>query len=363
LAAGRGGPVRGGHLEVSKYQRVGCVVDSVRVKEATSVSYPQDPLEPYTYSYDPLGRSYEGPPEEMPPDLPPEPPYRPSVNAFATLSVVFAFVFAPAGALFGHLGLAQIRRTGEPGRDRARIGVALSYGFITLAVVALVIWAALAATTSSNPTASSPTSTSPPPTMAPAEVVSLLPGVEVLETLTADKNLVAGRVWDHPSRSEGSGTVDRAECWGSIAAGSPDSYAVDDIAGYKSREFIDRQSLLKSVQIIEAVAAFRDVPAAQSQLTKLQDGWHQCGGTTVKITLPGRGLIPFALSAPSDAGNGITTMDLTPKGLQIRSVRAIAAKANIVIDLYLSYSGSTDSEGPRQAAVGIANYVLGKIPG
>ena len=42
-------------------------------------------------------------------------PARP-VNAFATLSVVFAFLFAPVGAAFGHLGLSQIRRTGERGR-------------------------------------------------------------------------------------------------------------------------------------------------------------------------------------------------------------------------------------------------------
>ncbi|ETB52838.1 hypothetical protein O976_08135, partial [Mycobacterium avium subsp. paratuberculosis 10-8425] len=61
----------------------------------------------------------------------------------ATLSLVFAFLFAPAGAVLGHLGLAQIRRTGELGRDRALVGVTLSYVFILLAVVALAGWATL----------------------------------------------------------------------------------------------------------------------------------------------------------------------------------------------------------------------------
>jgi eukaryotic-like serine/threonine-protein kinase len=69
------------------------------------------------------------------------------------------------------------------------------------------------------------------------------------------------------------------------------------------------------------------------------------------------------VSAPADAGNGITTLDLAPRGLQVHSVRAIAGKANVVIDLYLSYSGKSDSDRPRQSAVSIANYVLGKIPG
>ncbi|WP_142278082.1 sensor domain-containing protein, partial [Mycobacterium avium] len=78
---------------------------------------------------------------------------------------------------------------------------------------------------------------------------------------------------------------------------------------------------------------------------------------------PGGQPIAMALSTPADAGNGITTLDLTPKGIQVRSARAVAAKANVVIDLNVSASGTTDSERPRLAAVSIANYILGKIPG
>ncbi len=66
---------------------------------------------------------------------------RHKANTFATLSVVFAFLFAPVGAVLGHLGLSQIRRTGQRGHDRALIGLTLSYAFILIAVVALVIWA------------------------------------------------------------------------------------------------------------------------------------------------------------------------------------------------------------------------------
>jgi uncharacterized Tic20 family protein len=63
-------------------------------------------------------------------------------NTLATLSVVFAFVFAPAGVILGHLALSQIHKTGDRGRDRALVGVTLSYVFITVAVVALVVAAA-----------------------------------------------------------------------------------------------------------------------------------------------------------------------------------------------------------------------------
>jgi eukaryotic-like serine/threonine-protein kinase len=332
------------------------------------VTNPQDPYGYNPYTYDPLGRvPFAGPPAEPPPFTPPPaPPYPPPINALATLSLVFAFVFPPAGALLGHLGLAQIRRTGEHGRDRALAGVALSYAFIALTVVALVAWATLATLTSApRQTAAPATSASPAapqPTVAPDAVATLLPSLADLKNITGDQNLEAGQTWDRPDRSEGEGSIGRAECWGSIAPGTPDAYAVDAISRYRAAEFSDTRSLLKSTQVIQAAAGFRDPPAAQSQLATLLSGWRQCGGTTVSVTIPDAGAIPFSLSAPADAGNGITTLDLAPKGLQVRSTRAIAAKANVVIDLYVSYSGTTDADQPRQSAVSIANYMLNKIP-
>ena len=51
-------------------------------------------------------------------------PMRPrdEANVLATLSVVFAFVFAPAGAILGHLALSQIRHTGQRWWWRSRAG-------------------------------------------------------------------------------------------------------------------------------------------------------------------------------------------------------------------------------------------------
>src|SRR3954454_22367931 len=88
----------------------------------------------------------------------PAPPSLQETNTFATLSVVFAVVFAPVGAVLGHLGLSQIRRTGQRGRDRALIGLTLSYAFIVIAVAALVIWAVVGM----EPQQSSKTAAPPP---------------------------------------------------------------------------------------------------------------------------------------------------------------------------------------------------------
>jgi eukaryotic-like serine/threonine-protein kinase len=332
------------------------------------VTNPQDPYWQNPLSYDPLGRVPPPMPEAAPPAFvppPPPPPYRPPVNTLATLSLVFAFVFAPVGALLGHLGLAQIRRTGELGRDRAIAGVALSYVFITLAVVALVGWATLAGSTS-TPKAAPTSSTAagpPPPTVPPDTVATLLPALDALKNMTDDQNLEAGPTWNSPSRSQQDGSIDRPECWGSLAAGSPDAYTTDGLVGYHAAEFTDTRSMLKSIQVIQGVAAFRDPAAAQSQLSSLQSGWRQCGGSTVTATVPSGQPVPFSVGTPVDAGNGVTTLDLTPKGVQVRSARAIAAKANVVIDLNVSASGTTDSDRPRLAAVSIAKYILDKIPG
>jgi hypothetical protein len=69
-------------------------------------------------------------------------PQQQETHTLATLSVVFAFVFAPAGLVLGHLALSQIHQTGQRGRDRALVGVTLSYVFITVALVALIVSAA-----------------------------------------------------------------------------------------------------------------------------------------------------------------------------------------------------------------------------
>src|SRR6476661_5845252 len=71
---------------------------------------------------------------------PPSGPPSGEVNTLATLSIVFAFVFAPAGAALGHVALSQIKQRGQRGRERAIVGLTLSYVIIVLAVIALLLW-------------------------------------------------------------------------------------------------------------------------------------------------------------------------------------------------------------------------------
>ncbi|MEH0937488.1 DUF4190 domain-containing protein [Micromonospora psammae] len=65
-------------------------------------------------------------------------------NALAILSLVFAFVFAPAGIVLGHLAKRQIRRSGEPGDQLATWGLILSYVFTAIGLLICCGWIALA---------------------------------------------------------------------------------------------------------------------------------------------------------------------------------------------------------------------------
>jgi hypothetical protein len=81
---------------------------------------------PPPYGYPPPGYGY-----------PPPGFYRPPTNSMAILSLVLAFVFAPAGIVLGVMARNQIKRTGEEGDGLALAGIIV--GSIATAFWALLI--------------------------------------------------------------------------------------------------------------------------------------------------------------------------------------------------------------------------------
>jgi eukaryotic-like serine/threonine-protein kinase len=320
---------------------------------------------------------FQGGPAGMPgPPPPPTPaPMRPrdEANVLATLSVVFAFVFAPVGAILGHLALSQIRQTGEKGRDRALVGVTLSYVFITVAVVALIAGAtvtdtsptrvAAPAVTTSTATTTTTTPPPPPPTVAPTDLEGLVPTLDDAKNLTGDHSLTVHRTYRQITRDPADGDIDRPECWGVFDEGAPDAYNVPAIVGFFSNEYLDIHDYHNAWQTATGVAAFHDAAAAQAQLSSLQAQWRQCGGSSLKATTKGHSF-GTDMSVPADAGNGITTLQITAHGLAapLLGVRAIAAKNNVVVDVLVSASAA-DADRLQQLALTITNSILGKIPG
>lgn len=70
-------------------------------------------------------------------DLPPPPPQR--TNTMAILALIFAFLVAPLGIVFGFVARGQIRRTGEGGRGLATAGLVLGIVFTVIGIAAVVL--------------------------------------------------------------------------------------------------------------------------------------------------------------------------------------------------------------------------------
>jgi hypothetical protein len=82
-----------------------------------------------------------------PPGYPPV--WRRPTNTMAILSLVLAFVFAPAGLVLGIIARKQIRETGEEGDGLALAGIIVGAIASALFVLAIVFWiAAFASITS-----------------------------------------------------------------------------------------------------------------------------------------------------------------------------------------------------------------------
>ena len=79
-----------------------------------------------------------GQPGYPPPGYPPF--YGRPTNTLAILSLVMAFVFAPAGLVLGIVARRQIRRTGEDGEGMALAGIVVGGIVTALFVFMIALW-------------------------------------------------------------------------------------------------------------------------------------------------------------------------------------------------------------------------------
>lgn len=293
------------------------------------------------------GAPVPGDPPSAPPPAPPPGPARTETNTLATLSVVFAFVFAPAGAILGHVGLAQIARTGQRGRDRALTGITLSYVLITVAVVALVVWAATggndapqssvaappATTTTTTTTSTKP---SPPPPPAPTVDAAALPGVLIplidLRTLIGDPGQQTLHTSEAPETPPNDGgTFDDDSCMPSFVSGIPAAYEGTNWRTFHGSDSANQQN---GLQVGQAAARFDDAAAAQKALGGYLDRWRACGGKTTRWALPDGRTVTVTFGTPRAMGNGMTMLTNTVSDMAAPAVftRIIATKANVLLD-------------------------------
>jgi hypothetical protein len=290
----------------------------------------------------------------------PPPPARHKANTFATLSVVFAFLFAPVGAVLGHLGLAQIRRTGQRGHDRALVGLTLSYAFILITVAALVIWAVVGMW----PERSSTVATSPPPAtssaapderlVSAAQLPKLLLSIDEVKGAVNAPNLA--KVEDGAGLSGDKGiNVTPRECLSSLFGGGASAYERTAARGAFTRA-ITGDGNEGVILLNEAMSTFESTAAASQLVARVVGQWRGCAGKSVTLIVDGNPLT-LDVGEPIQKGTVMVLRNTLRNGTAgFSSDRAIAAKANVVIDL--------DAEGfdLGDSLETIAHRILERVP-
>jgi PknH-like extracellular domain/Domain of unknown function (DUF4190) len=288
-------------------------------------------------------------------------PARP-INTFATLSVVFAFLFAPIGVVFGHLGLSQIRRRGERGRERAVIGLTLSYAFTLIAVAVLVIWTVVGM----RPGRSSTVATSPP---AATSSVSSVPEQPLVTAAQLPKLLLSIDEVKHAVNAPNMAKVDDTaalvgtegftftppECVSALFAATKQAYRHSPVRRTFSRA-ITGDGHDGMVTLNETMSTFENMSAATSLVSQSIGEWQACAGKSV--TGAGQGnTITLDVGQPVENGTVMTLQNSMEGSLPGFSTdRAIVAKANVVIDL--------DAQGYEMgdALKKLADQILARVP-
>jgi hypothetical protein len=316
------------------------------------------------------------PPES--PGWPPQPPPAEHTSTLATLSVVFAFVLAPVGAVLGHLALRDIRRSGGRGRNRAVVGLTLSYTVTVVAVVALVIWATGASrgatphpstAASAKPTsaaAAAPSSSAPPePSVTDAGLATLvLTAEEVADALKAP-GMFVNKTWTQPHGPLPGDTFDPPECTAAVFNGLTDAYRD---SGYHAIYGLDLGQHTSSFPIgaSEFVATFQNADAARNFAAGAVDHMRSCAGKTLTYAHAGTSG-GYTVGNPVQSG-GVTTVRSTldtvlenghptdVKRLNTSAMRAVAAKANVVVDVTVIGRNLGDD------ATTLVSRILGRIP-
>ena len=291
----------------------------------------------------------------------PPTPHTQKTNTFATLSLVFAFLFAPAGAVLGHLGLAQIRRTGERGKDRALIGVTLSYAFIVVAVVALVIWLVVGGreagpspvVEASRPPAT--TSASPDEHLVPAsQLPKLLLSIDEVKQAVNAPALAKVDESSGLSGDQGLNVTPR-ECISSLFGGGTSAYARSAARGAFTRG-ITGDGNDGIILFNETMTTFDNIAPATQLVSLVVGQWRGCAGKSVTLIVDGE---PLTLDVGQPIQHNTVVVlrnTLRDSVTGFSSDRAIAAKANVVIDL--------DAQGYNlgDSLQTIADRILDRVP-
>lgn len=317
----------------------------------------------------------QAPPPAPPGHAPPRPPAQ-DTNTLATLSVVFAFLLAPVGVVLGHFALRDIRRRGERGRNRALVGLTLSYAFTVIAVVSVALWTtfggqhgaqpARPAAGNSTPAAAPQSAVAPPePSVTAAGLQSLVLTPDDVADLIKAPGMYINKTWTQTHDLQPGDSFTPPECTDAVFNGLTAAYRD---SGYRAIYGIDLGQHTNGFPhgVSEFVVAFDNAAAAKAFVASTVDHVRGCAGKPLTYAHGGVSGV-YTVGAPVESG--AVTSVRTPLGAVVQNgrstdvgtqntaaLRAVAAKANVVVDVDVIGRGLGDD------ATAIVSGILGRIP-
>jgi hypothetical protein len=279
----------------------------------------------------------------------------------AIWSIVFAFVFAPIGAVLGHVALNQIRRGFQRGRDLALVGLTLSYTFTVLAIAGLA-WA-LTATFTGGPMVADhsdviavpdPAHTEPAPALIGQDALAgVLLSLDELRNILQSPGLADTESKPDESGRSGDAKADPPECAGAVAAGLNTVYDDSANIGYVHTGYSDKST----VTMVDQVAASFATPAeAQDFVAHNVEQWRQCAGKVFTVSASNGPSLTWNLGTVVVNGNRATLKNTLTGGKTVPQYRILASKGTVVIDL------SVLTRQPQSKPATIADRMLARVP-
>lgn len=281
----------------------------------------------------------------------------------------FAFLFAPAGAVLGHVALSQIKRLHQQGRDRAIIGLALSYFILLLLVVALVVWLVLPRESNSSNVSVSKHSIKD----------FLLSGPELGELFDQS--------FDDLPRSSSSGGFDRmpdatnpsagaqpVDCVSPVTPADRNAYRSAGVTEFASQGWPNRFGVLdqRVLSVTEVVTTLPSVESAETLVEQLTQTWKRCEGQTVTFwgtRPPGPGYLTDKITDVRTEGLVLAAtirFGRTEAPQTTPRARAVMAKENFVIETEVAFYDdvNTTRDGtadPQTSGIALAKAIADKI--
>lgn len=297
------------------------------------------------------------------PGFSPTPRPEPEVDELATLSVVVAFVFAPAGVVIGHLALRRIKRTGEPGRKRALIGTTLSYVITVIALLSLLFWLLW-------------------PVGSPKQTHSAVPA-DVLLTIPELDQLLQSSFKDNPTASHSGGPeivrplTDEFEggenpCGGAVAVGAGSTYAGGTVDSAATRSAIYKDGEHRYAGVSQVAVAMASPADAQRVLEQATRQWQQCQGSSVTWKVPAGSKLSLVDTVSNvQVVDGILTATIqngsAKSTVYTPTARALAVKGNLVIEASVSSYDLADTKSniavtdPDVSGVQVVKAIMDKV--